>query len=279
MGQLKELHERKMRGQESGKVFKHDITHAACNLLHIIASQFLTQSRKKHTQLHRLFLIPDETRKRLEPQVDFRLTTTNTAHLTKVYVPLNRERDLSFPYRLNAKGQPSRGRVFEKDLQEVLSQCTNLYPVHRGYRQREVGGEDNWKDILVGLSYIAAELFSPRVSVVFRTVDPQPMLVIMTRVKPQANRREAQRLTLPESFHPEFNKALIHPALLRQLMICACNIETTLQALLDQLANAKPHRLSWKTTRMPSATMKKAADRPRIHAPLRRTPRLPSGRS
>eukprot|EP01059_Diplonema_ambulator_P005600 TRINITY_DN15380_c0_g1_i1.p1 TRINITY_DN15380_c0_g1~~TRINITY_DN15380_c0_g1_i1.p1 ORF type:complete len:675 (+),score=151.34 TRINITY_DN15380_c0_g1_i1:57-2027(+) len=239
MPQLKDLQEKKSKGYETGKVSRHDINNAACSvLLSLIVQQNVKYRVSKNSQAQRLFLLPEQHEAALS-ETDIRLLS-DKSFSTKQYLPLNEERDLSVPYK-HSGGKYTRGKHFERDLEDAISKCPTLMKVNKGFRQLSVTSDEHEKDILVALSYVASELFSERVSVVFKAPGDQPMLVFVTKIfpAPPTNGGTARRTTFPEDFRPDFNRVIVPPALLRQLVLCSCRMPTSLSVLSDQIAKVK----------------------------------------
>ncbi|KAJ9457922.1 hypothetical protein DIPPA_25875 [Diplonema papillatum] len=239
MRQLADLQEKKTKGVESGKALKHDINSAACSLLLTLVEQHKLKYRNtRQSQAIRLFLLTEPMRTALETHIDIKLQISNRgAYYTKAFLPINKERDLSVPYRSAVKSPPSY-KQFEKELLDLISHCPHLYTVDKGFRQ--VVTVDDWeRDTLVALSYVAAELFSPRISIVCRMVEPQPMLVFVTKLHPPRPGPTESKPCLPDDYRPEFNREVIPPSLLRQLVLASCGMKTSVAELTDQLAKVK----------------------------------------
>eukprot|EP01064_Diplonema_japonicum_P007662 TRINITY_DN1529_c0_g5_i1.p1 TRINITY_DN1529_c0_g5~~TRINITY_DN1529_c0_g5_i1.p1 ORF type:complete len:791 (+),score=126.24 TRINITY_DN1529_c0_g5_i1:82-2373(+) len=235
--QIKDLQEKKAKAFETGKIPRHEVTNAACTVLLSLVSQQTVKYRvSKGSQANRYFMVPEmQSAVLAEADVDVKLTHDKSVPV-KHYFPLNEERDLSVGLRA-AGGRYARGKVFEKELEEAVNRCHFLQVVNKGFRQPAVTSDEHEKDVLVALSYVAAELFSNRVSMIFRTPTDQSVLVFVTKVFPPPS--VPGRLSFPDDYRPDLNRDIVPPALLRQLVVCSCRMPTSLTVLSDQIAKVK----------------------------------------
>ena len=214
---LEALNEKKRLGLREGRVAKHDIVMHACTLLHALGSQMREGGAAR---IMRLLLASEEAISVLSQENSFQVDTSSTQYPTAEYLPLQ---DGS----LSLSGSDS-ARRFVEDVSSLVMCCPYLLPLKKG----EKGGR---KELLCCLSHIAAALFAPQVGIVCRKGVQE--IVFVVRVLPQCD--EGKCLAYPDGYHPRFNSALTPAPLLRQLHLCASKLETTLQALLEQLSNAK----------------------------------------
>eukprot|EP01060_Flectonema_neradi_P011579 TRINITY_DN18634_c0_g1_i3.p1 TRINITY_DN18634_c0_g1~~TRINITY_DN18634_c0_g1_i3.p1 ORF type:complete len:750 (+),score=113.18 TRINITY_DN18634_c0_g1_i3:1752-4001(+) len=229
--EVRELQEKKLQGQRNGKAPKHDILSAACTLLLTLLNQSISA--------YRCFLISDELKKRLQDHGSFNLTA-DAAHITAAFLPLNKERDLSFPMR-SQMGKCTRGYTFEKELEHAIEGCKLLYRCTHPRTETSL-----LRERLISLSYVASEFLSTRVTVCCRMGDN---LVFVTRLSADPEKASSSsKLSFPDDYVPYFREDVVPKPLLRAFLRAAVScggkgkLEPTTKCsdfMKMQIANAK----------------------------------------
>ena len=204
--EVRDIQDKKLQGQRNGKAPKHDVVSAACTLLLTLLNQSVSA--------YRCFVIPDDVKKRLQENGSLHLDPDSSC-LTAALLPLNRERDLSYPIR-SQMGKCTRGYTFEKELEQAVECCRVLHRCAHPRTETSL-----LRERLIALSYVASELLSPRVTVTCRMADN---LVFVTRVSSDAEKLESSsRLSFPDDYVPYFREDIVPKPLLRAFLRVANN--------------------------------------------------------